>query len=84
MRDRILEERDMFPIFRYDKRLETLKKAIGFWYNKSEKDCKQMKEKVKQMKIALEEEKGIYLHEIRREFSKNKDIVLKALEAFEQ
>ena len=84
MKDKLLEEKDMFPIYRYDKRLDTLKKAIGFWYNKAEKDCKMMKDKAKQMKTAIEEEKGIFLHEIKKEFSRNKEVVLKALEAFEQ
>ena len=84
MRDKILEEKEMFPIYRYDKRLDTLKKAIGFWYNKAEKDCKMMKEKVRQMKTAIEEEKAIFLHEIKKEFGRNKDVVYKALDAFEQ
>lgn len=61
-RDRIISEREMFPIYRYDKRVETLRKAVGHWYRKAEGDCKKMAEKMREMRAVVEEERGKLLH----------------------
>ena len=55
-RDRIIAEKQYFPLYHYDQRVSTLRKAVAFWYRKAEDDCNRMKAKCREIKLRLEEE----------------------------
>lgn len=56
----------MFPLYHYDKRIETLRKAVSFWYRKSEGECERMKCRVKDMKERMEDDRNKLLEEVRK------------------
>jgi hypothetical protein len=62
----------MFPIYHYDKRVETLRKAVGFWYRKAEGECQRMKCRFKDLKARIETDRDNLLEEVRKEFQRNK------------
>jgi hypothetical protein len=49
-RDRIIEERVFLPLYHYDQRVISLRKAMIHWYRKAEGDCLKMKMKCNAMK----------------------------------
>jgi hypothetical protein len=70
-REKLIKEKSMFPVFHYDKRVQTLRKALGFWFKKAEEDCGRMKNRVREVKTRLEEEKNALREEMRTELAKN-------------
>ena len=56
MKDRIIDERVCFPIYHYDQRVTTLRKAMVHWFRKAEEECARMKKRCKDMKTSLAEE----------------------------
>ena len=52
-RDRIIAEKEYFPLYHYDQRVSTLRKAVAFWYRKAEEDCNKMRAKFKDLKLRL-------------------------------
>lgn len=53
MKDRIIEEKVFFPIYHYDQRVTTLRKAMVHWYRKAEEECTRMKKRCKDLKQNL-------------------------------
>lgn len=70
-RDKFIAEKGMFPVYHYDQRIQTLRKAVGFWYRKAEEECVRMKGRVRDMKVRLEEDKHAMREEISKEFIKS-------------
>lgn len=46
-RDRVIAEKEYFPLYHYDQRVSTLRKAVAFWYRKAEEDCIKMRVRCK-------------------------------------
>jgi hypothetical protein len=53
IKERIIEERVFFPIYHYDQRVTTLRKAMVHWYRKAEEECLRMKLRCKDLKQSL-------------------------------
>jgi vacuolar-type H+-ATPase catalytic subunit A/Vma1 len=56
VKDRIIEERVFFPIYHYDQRVTTLRRAMVHWYKKAEEECSRMRKRCRDMKQGLGEE----------------------------
>ena len=56
IRDRIIEERTFFPIYHYDQRVSTLRKALVHWYRKAEEECQRMRVTCRNLKLGINHE----------------------------
>lgn len=56
VRDRVIEERGFFPIYHYDQRVTTLRKAMVHWYRKAEEECLRMRQTCKNLKLGITQE----------------------------
>lgn len=50
MKDRIIDDKVFNPIYHYDQRVLTLRRAVAFWYKKAEEECNRMKLRCKDMR----------------------------------
>lgn len=50
IRDRIIAEKGFFPIYQYDSRVLSLRKAVVHWYRKAELHSQQLKQAVNSIK----------------------------------
>lgn len=81
-RDRVIAEKQFFPVFHGEKRMNTLKKVMEHWYRKANEDCARMKGKVIEMRTRLEEEKNELRQEMKNGMETIKNEILKTLDLF--
>jgi hypothetical protein len=39
MKDKIIEQKSLFPLYHYDERILMLRKGVDFWYRKAQQYC---------------------------------------------
>lgn len=81
-RDRIIAEKQFFPLYHYDQRVSTLRKAVAYWYRRAEEDCNRMKAKCKEMKLRLEEESSCLRQQVERELEEERNKLMRVVEGF--
>jgi hypothetical protein len=56
VRDRIIEERGCFPLYHYDQRVSSLRKAVVHWYRQAEQQCLRMRQACRNLKLGITHE----------------------------